>query len=315
MAQMNEVAAQIMEHMCSHDGTGGHGYTQGARWGTNGRESITVDGKVYSFSAGDRDCSSAVISAYQAAGLNVNATYTGNMRAGFLATGKFAWKPMSFTAQRGDIYLNERNHTAMCVSVVPDLLSEFCIAENGTIYGQTGDTTGRESVNRRGYYSYPWDGILHFTGGAATGGTDKPSKPTGKKETVTWRLKQDGKWLSEGNTGNRNQTIQGIAINMHGHGWYQVCTEKHGWLSRVRGYDINDVEQGYAGYEDSAIIAVRVYYETPDPEKTGYFSAKYRVSEINASWFDWQFDDDTWNEQDGYAGDYRPIDRFELTLE
>ena len=315
MAQMNEVAAQIMEHMCSHDGDSGHGYTQGARWGSNERCHITVDNRVYSFSGGDRDCSSAVISAYQAAGLDVKATYTGNMKSAFLATGKFAWKPMSFTAQRGDIYLNQINHTAMCVSAVPDLLSEFCISENGTIYGKQGDQTGRESVNRKAYYNYPWDGILHFTGGAASGGADKPSKPTGQKEKVFWRVKQDGKWLQENYAGNRNKPITAIAINMHGHGWYQVCTKKHGWLSRVRGYDIADEEQGYAGYEDSPVIAVRVYYETPDPEKTGYFSAKYRVSELNASWFDWQFDNDTWNGQDGYAGDYKPIDRFELTLE
>ena len=312
MAQMNEVAAQIMEHLCTHNA---HGYTQGARWGNSKREHITVDGKAYSFSGGDRDCSSAIISAYQAAGLTVNATYTGNMRAAFLATGKFAWKPMSFTAKRGDIYLNEANHTAMCVSDVPDLLSEFCIAETGGIYGVEGDQTGAESVNRRGYYNYPWDGILHFTGGAAQGGTDKPTTPTGKKEKITWRVKQQGRWLAEGKTGVRGYPIQGIAVNFHGHGWYQVCTQKHGWLSRVRGYDINDEEQGFAGYEDSPIIAVRCYYETPDPDKTGYFCAKYRVSEQGEDFYPWQFDDDRDNGQDGYAGDFTPIDRFEITLE
>lgn len=315
MASMNEVAAQVMEHLCSHDGDAGHGYSQGARWGTNARESITVDGKAYSFSAGDRDCSSAVISAYQAAGLNVNATYTGNMKAGFLATGKFSWKPMSFTAQRGDIYLNERNHTAMCQSATPDLLMEFSISETGGIYGKQGDQTGRESAKGKPYYSYPWDGILHFEGGQATGGSSTPSKPTGKAETVAWKVKQGGKWLAENAKGTIGKPIQAIAINLNGHGWYQVCTKKHGWLDRVRGYDTADVDEGYAGWEDSDIIAVRVYYETPDPSRTGYFSAKYRVHELGGSWFDWQYDDDTWNGQDGYAGDYTPIDQFELTLE
>lgn len=312
MAQMNEVAARIMEHLCTCPK---HGYTQGARWGNNSRESITVGGKHYSFSGGDRDCSSAIISAYQAAGLNINATYTGNMRTAFLATGKFSWKPMSFTARRGDIYLNEVNHTAMCTSDVPDQLSEFCISETGGIYGREGDQTGSESVNHRPFYNYPWDGILHFTGGAAQGGTDKPKPATGKKEKVTWRVKQNGKWLAEGNPGKCGVPIQALAVNMNGHGWYQVCTKKHGWLSPVRGYNIKDEEQGYAGYEDSDIIAVRCYYETPDPGTTGYFCAKYRVSELNQDFYPWQFDDETHNGQDGYAGDFAVIDRFELTLE
>lgn len=72
---------------------------------------------------------------------------------------------MSFTAQRGDIYLNEANHTAMCQSPNPDLLSEFCLNEFGGVYGgQTGDQTGKES-RIAAYYNYPWDGILHYEGG------------------------------------------------------------------------------------------------------------------------------------------------------
>ena len=162
MAQMNEIAARIMEHLCT---CSNHGYTWGDRWGNGNAESITVDGKRYTFAGGDRDCSSAIISAYKAAGLDVGATYTGNMRSAFLATGLFEWMPMSFTAQRGDIYLNEQNHTAMCVSASPDRLAEFCINEHGGCYGGTvGDQTGGES-RIADYYDYPWDGILHFKGG------------------------------------------------------------------------------------------------------------------------------------------------------
>ena len=46
-----------------------HGYDQGDRWGP------------------DYDCSSMVISAYRAAGLPLRSTYTGNIRADFLANG------------------------------------------------------------------------------------------------------------------------------------------------------------------------------------------------------------------------------------
>ena len=115
---------------------------------------------------GDRDCSSAIISAYQAAGLDVNASYTGNMRSAFMATGLFEWwDTNSSSAERGDIYLNEANHTAMCVddgsgSYGYDALAEFSISETGGIYGEVGDQTGYES-HICPYYNYPWDLTLH----------------------------------------------------------------------------------------------------------------------------------------------------------
>ena len=307
MAQMNEVAAQIMEHLCNHDA---HGYTQGARWGNGETESIEVDGEVFRFPGGDRDCSSAVISAYQAAGLDVDATYTGNMRSAFLATGLFEWHGMDFIAQRGDIYLNEGNHTAECTCPDPDLLAEFCIAETGGIYGQEGDQTGYEAYVH-GYYDYPWDGILHFIGGdASTGWYVEPNYDV-PIPNVPFRVKTENGWLPEGEVGDGTQIV-GIAIAMDG--WYQACTEKHGWLEPVDGYDIDDEENGYAGYEDSPIIAVRAYYETPNPSETGYFTAKYHVSDCGEDYWPWQYDDDTWDGQDGYAGDMVPIDRFYIEL-
>ena len=197
MAAMNEVAAALMEHLCEH---AAHGYTQGNRWGNGKTETVKVDGKNYKIALGDRDCSSAVISAYKAAGLNVNATYTGNMKNAFLATGLFEWKPMSFSAQRGDIYLNESNHTAMCVSPYGskrgDLLAEFSISENGTIYGKEGDSTGKESWIHA-YYDYPWDGILHFKGTSTTTTKNTTAKTaTAAKKSVTDIAKEvlAGKW-------------------------------------------------------------------------------------------------------------------------
>lgn len=118
---------------------------------------------------GDRDCSAGVVSAYKAAGLAVSATYTGDMKTAFLATGKFeAWDTRGTTAQRGDVYLNERNHTAMCVddgtgAYGADMLAEFAINENGGIHGgQVGDQTGNE-CHIVPYYDYPWDCTLHCT--------------------------------------------------------------------------------------------------------------------------------------------------------
>ena len=77
---------------------------------------------------------------------------------------------MSYTAQGADVYLNEKSHTAMCISAVPDVLGQFSINEKGTGYGgKVGDqlqkgeydtTYGRGESHLRPYYDYPWDMIL-----------------------------------------------------------------------------------------------------------------------------------------------------------
>ena len=41
----------------------------------------------------------------------------------FVASGLFEWRPMSFLAEPGDLYVNEQSHVAMCQSQVPDILS------------------------------------------------------------------------------------------------------------------------------------------------------------------------------------------------
>ena len=166
MVAANEVAASIMEHYASHSA---HGYTQGSgRWGDRKTENVKVGGGVFKVACGDRDCSSGVISAYEAAGVDVDATYTGNMKDAFLATGMFEWKPMNYRAKRGDIYLNHVNHTAMCVDDKPDKLAEFFLNERGGITGgKKGDQTGGE-CRIANYYDFPWDGILHYNGKADT---------------------------------------------------------------------------------------------------------------------------------------------------
>ena len=164
-----EVAALIMRHLCTHDK---HGYTQDmkGRQGT-GTETIDIYGVKYTIKSGDRDCSSAVISAYEAAGISCGgASYTGNMKKCMTETGNFAWRSMNFVAQMGDTYLNEKCHTAMCLSAEPDVLMEFSINEKGTaLGGRTGDqkqkgeqdfTYGRGESHLKLYYDYPWNGIL-----------------------------------------------------------------------------------------------------------------------------------------------------------
>lgn len=169
-----EAFAQVMEHLVSHDGGGGHGYSQANRMGDGTTETICLsDGTTVTIAGGDRDCSSAVVTALCAVGVNTfGASYTGNMREQLLKTGLFGWRKMGVkSAQRGDIYLNEKCHTAVCVSPYGsargDLLAQFSISEKGTVTGTKGDQTGRES-NIKAYYSYPWDGTLYWLGDGKT---------------------------------------------------------------------------------------------------------------------------------------------------
>lgn len=169
-----EAFAQVMEHLVSHDGGGGHGYSQANRMGDGTTETICLsDGTTVTIACGDRDCSSAVVTALRAVGVNTfGASYTGNMREQLLKTGLFGWRKMGVkSAQRGDIYLNEKCHTAVCVSPYGsargDLLAQFSISEKGTVTGTKGDQTGRES-NIKAYYSYPWDGTLYWLGDGKT---------------------------------------------------------------------------------------------------------------------------------------------------
>lgn len=169
-----EAFAQVMEHLVSYDGGGGHGYSQANRMGDGTTETICLsDGTTVTIAGGDRDCSSAVVTALRAVGVNTfGASYTGNMREQLLKTGLFGWRKMGVkSAQRGDIYLNEKCHTAVCVSPYGsargDLLAQFSISEKGTVTGTKGDQTGRES-NIKAYYSYPWDGTLYWLGDGKT---------------------------------------------------------------------------------------------------------------------------------------------------
>ncbi len=176
MLSYRERAVEVMRHLVGHDS---HGYSQYARWGDGGAEDVALsDGSMVHVATGDRDCSSACIDAWEAAfpGSTTDATYTGNMREGFCASGLFAWhwRGDGYIARPGDVYLNEGAHTAMCTSDVPDLLAEFSISETGGISGAAGDQTGWES-HERGFYEYPWDGTLEYVGPEyPEGGADLP---------------------------------------------------------------------------------------------------------------------------------------------
>lgn len=95
------------------------------------------------------DCSSFIITAFYAAGLDINATTTRDMIAGFTAAG-FKWIPgrvwYSDQLKRGDILLNTTYHTQMYIGNNQDVncgSTPACVDYHSIDYGGIG-----------------WDGIL-----------------------------------------------------------------------------------------------------------------------------------------------------------
>lgn len=122
-----------------------HGYSQSTRWGNP-----------------NYDCSSFVISAYEAAGVPVKengATYTGNMKQAFLKSG-FIWIPGNPNVndlQPGDVLLSESHHTELYVGNGRNL------GAHSNYDGRDGDSSGSE-IDEGNYYSFPWDGVLRYVG-------------------------------------------------------------------------------------------------------------------------------------------------------
>lgn len=99
------------------------------------------------------DCSSFVITAMYYGGFDAEATFTGDMRAGFEAIG-FEWIPGSYFSaddlQRGDIQLNEVNHTNLYVG--------------NNLDADCGATPCSLITHDPNCYGLGWDGILRWNG-------------------------------------------------------------------------------------------------------------------------------------------------------
>ena len=161
-----EKAIRQMETWAKDDS---HGYDQDYRWGEKG----------------DYDCSSAVIQAWQNAGVPVKsggATYTGDMKNVFLKNG---FKDITASVnrgtgtglKRGDVLLNEAHHVVMYCGAGKEV--EASINEKGTAHGgKPGDQTGKEFLIRS-YRNYPWNCVLRYkesTSGSATVTSDVEKK-------------------------------------------------------------------------------------------------------------------------------------------
>lgn len=139
-----------------------HGYSQSNRWGP------------------DYDCSSFVIECYQRAGVPVKtngATYTGNMLSAFLKSGFKLIDPSVDGLKPGDVLLNVQHHTALYIG--DNQIVQATISENGTVYGQPGDQTGKE-IAIYSYYNYPWDYYLRLMA------EPEPEIPTDPNEFINY---------------------------------------------------------------------------------------------------------------------------------
>lgn len=109
--------------------------------------------------------------------------------------------------------------------------------------------------------------------------------------------------------------ITDVAIKVNkGSVKYRVHIKDGDWLPYVTGCNWNDPINGYAG-NGQIIDAIEVYYSTPEDivNKYGYQKAQYRISPVNGNYYSWQYDNETGNGQDGYAGYFGvAMDRFQL---
>lgn len=144
---------QAVNHAISIANDNSHGYDQANRWGP------------------DYDCSSFIISVWQDVGVPVKtngASYTGNMRGAFLASGfSDVTSQVNFDTGSGliagDVLLNYSSHTVMSIGggrVVYASQNEY----GGATGGRAGDQTGQE-IKVASYYkpSYGWNCVLRYT--------------------------------------------------------------------------------------------------------------------------------------------------------
>ena len=160
--------------------------------------------------------------------------------------------------------------------------------------------------------------------GVEYGGSQATSAPQGGIPDVRYRVRSqaqgalpemvnhfDPSGSGDGYAGDGSPILY-LAIDMPG--WYQVRTQRSGWLPRVYKYDINDLENGCAG-DGSPITGVRCYYETLDPDATGWLRIEYAVANVGGSFFSSMQDlTDTGGSADDYAGNGGVISAFRAKL-
>ena len=142
------------------------------------------------------------------------------------------------------------------------------------------------------------------------------SKSENDKVNIYYKVKtKKHGWLPEVKNlsdyaGWENSPITCLAMKVDkGNIKYRVHVKGGNWLPFVNGYDVEDYNNGYAG-NNKPIDAIEVYYYTPSDIRP-YKKAKYKVNN-----FDWQYDNEKTNGQDGYAGQFGTnINKFQIEID
>ena len=252
-----ERAALIHYDMVADDR---NGYSQApVRWGGDwgGEKRVELPGGAVSYPLGSYDCSSSVCLAWRLAlvgspyeGALDAATYTGNMRDAFVGSGLF--RADRSPARRGDVYLNDNRHTAMCQDGGAgdgpfgyDCLSHFRGNERGGIAGgEPGDQTGGEACVQP-FYEAPWATTLHYEGGAdwdeAPEGPQRPGEPDNDAGLCYRAHVEDFGWLEPVRDGQAAGTT-GLSKRLEA----IKVTPPEGWVLWARAH-VSDL--GWLSYE------------------------------------------------------------------
>lgn len=238
-----EKAIRWMEDAASDNS---HGYDQTYRWGEKG----------------DYDCSSAVYTTWENAGIPVKTysfqkygcAYTGVMKSVFIHYGfKDITSKINLATgaglQRGDILLNEKHHVAMYCG--NGLEVEASINENGRATGgKPGDQTGREFLIRS-YRNYPWNVVLRYTE-AADGNPPVTTK----------------NYLAMGDKGDAVKTMQTMLIKLgYSCGKYGADGEYgSGTLTAVKKFQRNN-----------GLVADGLYGKASKAKLTALYNAKLKA--------------------------------------
>lgn len=137
-----------------------------------------------------------------------------------------------------------------------------------------------------------------------------------EKVNVFYKVKtQKHGWLGEVKNltdyaGWENSPITDVAIKVDkGSIKYRVHVKGGNWLDWITQYNINDKINGYAG-NGKPIDVIQIYYSTPDNIRP-YKKAKYKVNN-----YGWQYDTETKNGQDGYAGLFgKNVTKLQIEIE
>jgi len=300
------VAAQIHANMCNDDR---FGYSWEERYGGDEEVTWIIEGRPYTVNIGDFECGTSVKTAWATAlqgtpyeGCLDDYIYSVNCRAVFEGSGLFysSYEP----AVRGDVYLNDANHVAMCqdggMGDGPfgyDCLSEFCWGDNGAYGNVRGDQSGYEAYIH-GFYEYPWDATLHYNGKADEYLEEPMAEPKQEagspiNDAGLWyqeHVQNLGwcEWVRDGQTaGTTGFGLQMEALRINPPEGYRLRVRAHiqniGWRCYDGIVHGNDVIIGTTGKLLRIEMLIIEVLEKPE----GAPDLSFRVHQQNVGWKGW----------------------------